>query len=215
MSIAKDTRPGTAAGAIQGQHKAPAGGAQVQLRGKGLEAQRAALAPDQNTYAVQRKALSPVQLQQAPAQTAPVQVLTVSMVAQSNITNANGAVIGMSGTQDLTYTQSGGGTISETHNVNWEEDATVEGNLAYEHPAQPETFNIIDGTGTYPIATDHSEGGICIHGPGRSEGCILANATVRSGLQARLDANEAIQGQITAVTDSRSAAEQTAAPMPF
>ena len=144
-------------------------------------------------------------------------VLSVSMTVTGNLTNAAGDVIGMTGTQTITYQHSDGRTITETHNVNWEEDGTVENaSRPYEHPAQPEAFDIVAGSAsqTYPIQTTHSEGGIAIHAPGRSEGCILANQAIRTDLQSRLDNGVAISGSITAVTDSRTAEEQEAAPMP-
>ncbi|MGD8941553.1 MAG: hypothetical protein PVJ72_19395, partial [Gammaproteobacteria bacterium] len=155
--------------------------------------------------------------QQQPAQPQQNVVLEVEMEVQHNIVDAQGNVVGVSGTQTLTYTDSNGNQIREVHNnVQWREDATVEAGQAtpYEHPAAVERFSIVRGTGRYPISTTHSERGIAIHAPGRSEGCILANQGVRNDIQNRLNNNEQIQGEITNITDTRTPAEQQVAPLP-
>jgi hypothetical protein len=158
---------------------------------------------------------TPAEEPAAPAVDTGGAVVSVQMTVTGNITNASGDVIGMSGTQTITYEHSDGRTITETYDVNWQEDNVVEGALAYEHPAAPGTFNIVPRVGgqTYPVNTDHPEQGIAIHAPGRSEGCILGGqASIIDDLEVRVGAGIAMTGEITTVTDSRSPADQAAAP---
>ncbi len=144
--------------------------------------------------------------------------LEVTYEIKENIYNDDGDVIGVSGTQTLKYTKSDGSQIIEIVDVNWEEDATVEGPLSYEFPAQPEEFDIIEASESarYDVTTTHSETGISIHPyyRGRSEGCILSDE-ISADLQTRLENGDELRGEILEVIDSRSYEEKNEAEIPY
>jgi hypothetical protein len=164
--------------------------------------------------------LTQMQRQAQPQQNQPQQNqvdLQVEIEITGNIVD-NGHIVGMRGTQTITYTDANGNVTNEVqNNVEWREDNTVEGALLYEHPAAPAQFNIVQGNRRqrYPIQTTHPEGGIAIHAPGRSEGCILAGRAIRNDIQNRLNNNENLSGQITRVRDSRTLRDQNLAPLPY
>lgn len=144
-------------------------------------------------------------------------VLTVECEVNENI-KEGGKVIGMKGVQVITYTYTNGNKAAETYRTEWKEDKKVE-TLQYEYPARAERFKIYKvKTGkkyNYPIQTTHSEGGIAIHGPGRSEGCIIASSAVRNDILNRIKGGETLYGEITNVIDIRPADQRSAAPIPY
>ncbi len=164
--------------------------------------------------------------------------IKVICIILENIYDGDNKVVGMKGEQYIEVIDNGGETKREfIEDINWLEDEIKEGTLVtnedgslveishdYEMPAEPLIFDV-----TKPIVTisrqnepqnepkvilrfptDHTEGGIQIHGIGRSEGCILA-----SGDMLELIFNifkeqnfKPLLGQISLVIDKRSEEER-------
>jgi len=149
--------------------------------------------------------------------------LHVVSIITGNITNNEGNVIGMKGTQMNFYYSSGGEILFDyVPNVEWAEDENVENSdIPYEHPALTEHFTIFKSEkgAKYDVQTSHSEGAIMIHEEGRSEGCILTSKSnigeqILSDITRRVLAGETLTGVISAVVDNRTEEEKNKAPLP-
>lgn len=140
--------------------------------------------------------------------------ITVNYVIKDMLYFDGDVPAGMIGSQVLTYINSEGKEIIQTINdVRWCEDKDIESKkYPYEMPAAPEVFKIIkklNPQSPYPVWTSHSEGGICVHPKGRSEGCILIDTattlgkTMYADIIMRLNRGDKMTGEIASVVDMR------------
>jgi hypothetical protein len=149
--------------------------------------------------------------------------LHIVSIITGNITNKEGNVIGMKGSQMSFYYSSEGEMLFDyVPNVEWAEDENVENSdIPYEHPALPEHFTIFKSEkgAKYDVQTSHSEGAIMIHREMRSEGCILTSESeigkkMLIDIKNRVKSGETLTGVISAVVDNRTEEEKNKAPLP-
>jgi RHS repeat-associated protein len=145
--------------------------------------------------------------------------LVVKCTILGNEEDKHGNIIGVYGLQELSYWNSEGKEIKETHMVTWAKKPDEEGESEHPAHATKEPFDIVpkwDDKQRYPIQTKHPEegGGIAIHGPGRSEGCIIASDKVLDDIKKRFNEKEILTGQITEIKDERNPIDQLFNPLP-
>ncbi len=147
--------------------------------------------------------------------------LDVSMTIEGMLFDQAGKAVGMFGRQTVKYRFEDGREVEQTiERVRWCEDSEIENRkFPWEMPAAPEAFPIDskmrhNPASPYPVWTGHSEGGVCIHEKGRSEGCILVDTATKDGKAIYNDLvrrvfteGKILMGEISEVIDRRSKAD--------